>query len=163
MDRWNESALDEKKLLAAMLSGLSPQEALSQALNSIQNQHPGKFGGTVQQQQQQQQQLSPGGNNNNNINVNVGGVGSSPDGNTSPGGSPLSGSNHNGLNSPNGNNNNNMGNNVSAGWRYMDLSSPLHGLMNNLNHLNLNQGGGIIIVIIRVKVRACSGDGIDAQ
>lgn len=45
---WNESALDEKKLLAAMLSGLSPQEALSQALNSLQNSNPQKFGGPVQ-------------------------------------------------------------------------------------------------------------------
>lgn len=43
-EKWNESALDEKKLLAAMLSGLSPQEALSQALNSLQASNPSKFG-----------------------------------------------------------------------------------------------------------------------
>jgi len=56
-DRWNESALDEKKLLAAVLSGLSPQEALSQALNQLQANNPSKFG-PMQQQQQQQQHAS---------------------------------------------------------------------------------------------------------
>lgn len=44
-ERWNESALDEKKLLQAMLSGLTPQEALSQALNTIQGGPGGKFNG----------------------------------------------------------------------------------------------------------------------
>lgn len=46
--RWNhEHPLDDKKIIAAMLSGLSPQEALTQALNNLNSSNPQKYGGVV--------------------------------------------------------------------------------------------------------------------